>query len=458
MRSLRRRIAHGGFLLCCAVAIACGEDKRPQGALVSCPDHVRVLVASSTGTDSAVQAFQVPGAITLVPEYHDCQRLVDVTDRKFGALAAIFSGVGESQDPLPPRMAQPSAAAALIVSSAENAPLGIGPGNNCLYLWGLYRGDSVIAHHARMLKVGADESRCSQPLGTANAKVLHVTVLSTPGLVPGGSRWDHDPEHAQSFISSRCGAAWCEIGQPKTIDPTTQGWESAAAFDVAIPAGYEAVYNVKGWHDDQRLPIPIDPTATPKVIATDEIGVTPSSRAIVVPDTILQQKPDTAYFNNRWVPTVRVHLSTAITPYEMKFGLQASTRATVNLVSVCRVPKMPDGSLSGTCDGVTSTSLCAGISDPDPNAIWFGRIQGAQSGVRYHCVEYHSHGIHGPPFTARWRWPSKASTAPTTGATGGFGMPFGLFGRREPARVVIDEGLGLVGLWHWCAAGCCTIW
>ena len=457
MRSFRRRIAQGWLLPVCAFAIGCGETKpSPQGVLVSCPDHVRVIVKSSTGADSAVQAFAVPGAITLIPEFHDCQRLADPSDKTFGPLAAVFSGFGQSLDN-PPLMTQPDSAAALIVSSLEYAPLGLGQANNCLYLWGEDVGNRIV-YHAGMLKVGSDEARCSKPLGNDAATLLHVREIKVAGLLPGGSRWDQDLENSQSFISTRCGASWCEVGLAKTKDPTSQGWASATALDVAIPVGYEAVYSVKGWHDDQRLPIPIAETATPKTLGTDLISVTTAARAIVVPDTILQTKPDTAFFNNRWVPTVRVHLSQAMPQYEVKYGFQLSTRYTVNLVSVCRIPKLANGSLSGSCEGLTPTDLCSGLSEPDPKALWFARVQGAQDGVKYHCVEYKDHGIHGPPFTARWRWPAKPPTAASTGGPGGFGMPFGLFGRREPTRVLLDEGLGLVGLWHWCAAGCCTLW
>src|SRR6188768_3313633 len=45
------------------------------GSLVLCPSHDGVVVINGTGTDTTtVLAFATPGEITLMPEYHDCQR------------------------------------------------------------------------------------------------------------------------------------------------------------------------------------------------------------------------------------------------------------------------------------------------------------------------------------------------------------------------------------------------
>src|SRR5262245_15484085 len=140
MRSASRRIARGWILLLGITAIAvagCGGGgpavPPSPGALKNCLNHTQVLVQSSNGEDSPVVTFQVPGDITLVPEYHDCQRLTDPQDGQFGPLAAVFASVGQT-DSNPPLMPTADSAAALIVSSGSYPSLNIGPGNNCLYL------------------------------------------------------------------------------------------------------------------------------------------------------------------------------------------------------------------------------------------------------------------------------------------------------------------------------------
>ena len=429
------------------------------GALLECPDHNRVLVLNQTGTDTiGVTNYSIPGPLTLTPEYHDCQRF-PIQGGEFGTLAAVFAGHGQHLEN-PPLMQSPDSAVALVVSDSYYATLGIGPGNNCLYMWGPT--DSVQS--AVMLYVGGDERSCKRSIDPKNhrGRVLHVIKQELPagltGPLPKGARWDLDPVSFQAYVSIRCGTGWCEVG------PTT-GWESSDTYDVGQPNRRRAVHGIKGWYDEQPLPR-YAPAAT---VAASLAGfltpppprLVPSITGTIVPDTSLQSNPGTSYFDYQWRQTGTVHLWERSTDYEDLYGFQSRVFPdAVNILAVCRDPATD--SPGRVCEGLPANirERCRG----DGEATWYARITPADRGrPRYRCVTYQRHKQHGPAFTARWRWFGGAvlpqrPTPPRSVI--GIGMPIWpeLLEILTPpwlAAPLQSGGYG-VGIWHWCPDGCCT--
>jgi hypothetical protein len=433
-----------------------GRRRLVHGSLLACGDHEFVHVQSDHGTDSAVAQFRLPAPYTTVGELHDCQRF-PTTNGEFGPLAAIFASFSQTaRDSTPVVRPTPNKAVALVVSDGYYPRLGIEPANNCLYLW-RPRG---MAFQARMLPVGSADSLCTKALDLRKPIGTPLRVVGQalpPGLgplpqeaLPRGVRWDLDPERALTYISIRCGGRWCEIG------PMT-GWTSSETYSVGTPGGrYRVVHGIKGWYDEQPLPYPVDADGNPVSTAALASRLVPWVTGTVVPDTGLRSHPDPTDFDNKWIPAARVHFWGQPGAYETKYGFKPGEfAANVNLISVCRIPV----GATQSCDTWTPPpGICSNYAATDPAASWYARIQPPGLPPVYRCVQYQRHGGHGPWFSARWRWLSRPSGTGQSVSVTGIGMP--VFPSitnvgNSPIALVGDE---LVGIWHWCADGCCTIW
>ena len=99
------RISRAGWTALCSLLLlnGCGAqdprvapagDTTPQAVLTRsvCPQHQPVWIPASEDTAwRQVASLTVPGAITQIPEFHDCQRLLRPGEAGYGPTAAIYA-------------------------------------------------------------------------------------------------------------------------------------------------------------------------------------------------------------------------------------------------------------------------------------------------------------------------------------------------------------------------------
>lgn len=407
----------------------------PAGTLMDCPNHDSVLV--SNGTFSAgVDTFSVSGAITLIPEYHDCQRFV-MNDGKFGPLVAIFAASRDAQEAPPPPRTSADSAVAQIVSGGDYGDLGIIGGHNCLYMWKATNWSAV------MVQVGRVDA-CDTRIDTGGRTAIGLFVREIPppdgvtGPWPRGARWDMDTVNARQYISIACGGQWCEVHKDRT-------GVSSGTYTNAPSNAHRAVFGIKGWYDEQRLTLP-DPLGSGNEI--------PTVRGSVFPEPGLRDITSLDAFNAHWIPTARVHIVAPSPEYKNHFGLEAGGIPNpMNEVSACR-GRWAD------CDATGAPDPCPAATPVGVTEMLFARVESANTRqISYHCLYYRKHGVHGPRETARWRWPSLKMPAASNSTTpGGLGLPFGMGMIVRPAApLMLLNGGGIGGIWHWCPEGCCTM-
>lgn len=373
------------------------------GGEYSCPDHSGVL-AWSAGDSAKITSIPIAGPTTLIPEFNDCQRLID-SSHHYGVLAAIWAPTAY-QGHLMDSLAGGKAVAAAVIHAWDNeyVPLGIRQKWNCLYLMGDPEGTSLSA---RMLSTGGAAdcigTRSVASLDRGTALMVRRVAMAGPNDkdYPDVARWDRDqdPGAPYDYIGMKCGAAWCEIYAPRTT-----AFLPSRNYSLAVSAtpGMQRVYQVKGWYDEQYL----------------DVGSGTGKQALEVTGTIF---PDPALdtltmadFRGRWVPAGVVVLSGPAPKYQTTYGLEPGKAPLgdngdgLNAVSLC-------------WNGETDTAVCAGLPSTLPASCkwdastdvgnkWYSRSQSPGRSPVYKCVERHDHSGIEVPGTARWNWQEADAT------------------------------------------------
>lgn len=265
-----------------------------------------------------------------VPEFHDCQRLVEKDGQggyKYTVLAAVFasSTLGGLIDALGPIAvtsaggsggsitgdsagvpvvrvvpAATAVAAAVVYSEGAYGRLGIEQGLNCLYVWRYQTGTPPIeAWGARMVPRGAEltcpvltRDNLLPGLDLEVKSFTSVPGYTSPSDYPDVARWDWDAAHDGQYIGIKCGAAWCEVGE-KGFTPS----EPMQGVDEAKDR-FKRVLAIKGWHDRQML------------AKGEGTSLVPSGvEGIIWPDPDLGSAVD----YSKWVPSANVVLRAAAT-------------------------------------------------------------------------------------------------------------------------------------------------
>ena len=403
---------------------------------LQCPNH-----DVGRGGDTLLP---IAGAITLIAEYHDCQRLVD-TKRNYITLAGVWvsevlAALPDSLHVLNPWLDSlehaDTAGGAAGTSQAvgtgltfalvrawtgDYEPLGIKQGWNCLRVFPTNH-PSTDPYEARMEPISRPEECVeASPVTAVAGKTLFVHPHQMPGLSEGDyppvGRWEWDSRRKEHYISLKCGGAWCDI---------TPDSNYHASPDYHAPAGtkrkLQRVVEVKGWYDEQDLAIP-NPAQPGKLMPANVHGT-------VYPDSGLDDIESTDAFAGKWVTVARIGLKGPLPLYERKLNTDmgeypsSNGMGRLNQLTLCAKG-------TGDCEGVPDTLSCT----PDPKGItWYARMDPSgtknpkgppgPSGPAYFCVTRHDHSGLGRhiPGTARWWW------------------------------VNTDEKL-----WIKCAAGCCTV-
>jgi len=389
----------------------------------------------------------LPGPLTNVPEFHDCQRFINDNGGRplYMSLNAIFArdslaeltapldSVGErapAEKPSRTRIDSATirgsgrvgravalgaasgsmkaiAVAEIMALDSGYAPLGIAQGFSCLYLYP--RTGTKSGLEARMVPVGQNDSLCLKPLaiGSSIGTTLEVQRTWFPTTaVPPVARWDWDAKHEQQYMGVACGHAYCEVGK--------RGFVASHVHNTAKP-----VFAVKGWYDEQRLAYP----ARGATLAT-----MPRVGAIVgtlVPAANLgthNGTPDSSDFTRNWVSVATAFITDTSAKYLRKLNLEPSKVGLEagNEVSLCYGDRSTcvhnNPVASATCTPPSGIAPVIQQGAPalaiDPTASrWWARIKSVKSQREvYYCVVQRQHPHVHIPGVVRWRWATSDET------------------------------------------------
>mgnify|MGYP001575602593 FL=1 len=376
--------------------------------------------------------LELPGLISSVPEFHDCQRFIVQDDstgaERYAGLMAIFARYGldaafYSATNHSTVIQKQGLWVAQVAAEEDYAPLDIARGFNCLALrlvgkdyWAM-----MVARHT--------ESTCG-PLPTDSAWEQRRSTLPVDDIpagnqaaVPAVARWDWDELNGRQYIGIHCGTAWCEVH-------SRDGFQSSPTHAIAGgTADQRMLVNVKGWYDSQRLA-----RRTPGGRPED---LTPTAlRSSVYPFPNLDRRRRHDY-QGRWLPAAYITMP-RLANYEKKMNLAAvadppvlaatGTDGARNVISLCY-------GTAGACKiGDRRVAQCHMGDNPPSDTGWFARITqpatatrparpgvpGARSsgdGDKEFCVKFRPFPMVPPgmaPFTVpgvvRWRWKARDET------------------------------------------------
>ena len=425
-----------------------GPEGAPQSGRPECPRHDVVFVDSAGTWEPLPQAIGTAQDITLVPEFHDCQRLTlpGESPKKYGPLIAIFASIttaglpnppgfvppappppppppppapapGASSTvvpstafvpsitvtttaplsttaPPPPRTGRENALVTVLNYDADYAPLHLKTGFSCLYVY--HNGNQWAAHLVFAGKAIHSDTLCTKPLDVSRPESWPLPVVPKwdPKLVPV-TRWERDPLAKEFYVGVQCGTSWCEI------------YTDQAAFTHTSAPLYPGIG--KGWYDEQYLAEKGSPDTEPD-------GLIPG-----IPEgTIIPLGDLTSYTNDdfvTWLQVAKVALSQESEVYKGKYKfVQSAAPIGWSTVSLCRGSK-------SDCNIPFVKKILMNKCDND-NDPWWARIQ-SPAGIEYKCVVQRdpmSSTAPLPPGVVRWRWKLK------------------------------DEGM-----WARCPGGCCEV-
>ena len=351
----------------------------------------------------------LPGPITNVPEFHDCQRFILPGDTLFGHLVAVF--VRYKLDvfmdsimamvnvaPNDSTTINSLATAQIYNYGPAYGPLGIAPNFSCLYLsvaGGTWR--------AKMVPVGEKDQDCAMPrnLNALNGTPLTVVRTQAEGLpreaYPLVARWDRD-SLGTYYVGMSCGDAWCDIG-PDGFKPARAHYQD--------DSDASRVLRIKGWYDEQHL----------ATRGANEDDPRPSGiRGTVIPHPDLHTYEGETF--TTWTRAGYIALD-SIGPgftesiasyYKTKFNLSSVSVTKqldqMNQIHICHGTR---ARCSVPNSGMSTSELCG------PDKTWYGRrinrwwvkLQSPAVNNDVHkCVTRRGHeDLDVPiPGTARWRW------------------------------------------------------
>lgn len=398
---------------CIVYACTCPPPPPEQALLfpgvVACPNHSSFDTWKGT-PDSMTPAgpttsVALAGETTLIPEFHDCQRLISARNR-FVTLAAIWvpgylAVVGDSA-------AHGRAIPAAVIHAWDGSYplLGIRQGWNCLFLRATEGGRQ---YSAVMVPVASD-SACVGSVAVDSLTAgtpLDVTTSTNPELelddYPPVGRWDRERDGRSNFIGLSCGAAWCEVHTAGTAHPGSPSYRR----EPAAPRRAKRVFAMKGWYDEQQL----EDRSTGILAPT-------AGLATLVPDPQIERLSVADYTSGVWQTVSYSSIAKPVTSYFDKLRLgdvplpSGTPPGALTETALCREGVNPNTGRLATCPGIPAAlgATCDWQSLPEnhPERGWFARISTPKSNEEplYKCVTRHDHSEFGRvvPATARWKW------------------------------------------------------
>lgn len=387
-------------------AAACGDDTEalpeegaPSAEILQsmvegrrdCPGHSGVKVFSGNGDSTMFSVLSVPKEITLVPEFHDCQRLLIGTKTSYGPTVGVFA----SNDLAMPSGPRFPVAEIVNFDAVPYSSLGIEKNFNCLYMFRDDTATNGIA--ARMVPVGDDETKCLLEYDVTMGGTPLLVVPYTPEEplnwedIPRVARWEWNPGTQTQYIGIRCDLQWCEVGP--------NGFSSSGDHKPDFNDKKEKrTFWIKGWYDEQNLAVRQGNYLKPdKAVGT------------IVPDKSLGDYSDATFPKETWVPAARVAINPHAAQYKKKLGLDhvkpEDIPGKMNQLELCKASWTVCAAASGESTIPTQPTVnCTGTASD-----WWARMVGAKGEIKYFCVTRtpHTHAIEG---TARWRWHLKDET------------------------------------------------
>ncbi|MGH7429842.1 MAG: hypothetical protein ACREJ4_16010 [Candidatus Methylomirabilaceae bacterium] len=373
---------------------ACDRDVQPdwpraidaslKDVRIDCPGHLPVIYRSLGGDSAVYQTLSVPGPITRIPEFHDCQRLLIDQAVTYGPLVGVWASNTlddtSSAGPVLPM------AEVVDFDQVGYEPLGVGPGFNCLYV--MSDAQAPFGIRAVMVQAGANEAACGRPYdpAMAGADLMAVPYEAPSGLswddIPRVARWEWDPVTRRQYIGLRCGLRWCEVGPQG-------GFGSSAGHNYPMTERRERrTFWIKGWYDEQQLARKAGGSLHP----LGAVGT-------IVPDSALGDYSDATFPGNVWVPAARIALRPPQQAYATKLGLGATAiPRNMDRLQLCH------GSWSACATASGSTPAQPKACTGDPDHQWWARIIRRQGAETYFCVIRTAHPGIQIEGTARWRW------------------------------------------------------
>lgn len=398
-----------------ALASSCPWTRGDLAPLESADAEVQECpMDDHTATDSLL----LPGPLTYVPEFHDCQRFIARKQflwwkwRGYGALVAIWVryNLDSISYPLqvgnlgflvpaqcdsalvvggqlncwrndipeasaPTETGPPGVAVALVWSDRGYAPLGIRVGYHCLYL------SNPSSWTAKMVPV-QNQKDCFEnvDLATVPGTDLAVHERKFPGRdnqdFPPVARWHQGRRSYNAGI--KCLAAWCEIG-PKEEFPSYGGGRTRE-----IPGWYDEQHLAVHTASDEQWPTAILGTVFPDP-GLDTLTRKPYERKVWAPVAYTMIRPD---------PEFKAPQADEFATYQEKFNFApGSGLDVVNRIFFCYGTAVD-------CFPRSSPPTCGQASGEDR---YWARIESATGTTEYRCVTYTDHDLT-LPGVVRWRW------------------------------------------------------
>ena len=374
-----------------------------------CPtDSVIVTLKGSERQPSVptlIKQVAVSGDISLVPEYHDCQRLALGAGSTYGPLAAVFAARRLDTLFLPSAratsMAAARAAGEILVYDGQYKPLELMPGFSCLYLWEPSKGK----WEALIQAVGINQDACLSPPSSGypqwrlKARPVPPPEGQAPADIPPVARWDWDVKHHRHYIRIRCGDQWCAVAGKKfqSSSSHTPGMRPPKPVPGKPDPTEQEIRRVianKGWYDEQRLAVG-GAAGTPLTVST--------LTGTAFPHPLLGTLDKVDDFN-KWIPVATVRLAgpppgdPAYVQYKQKLNFDPGDNEVELCRSMSKPPSKPDSELC-VPEGMKPSTTC--VADKD-GSLWWARII-SQTDTAYRCVTRRAHP-EAMPGTVRWRW------------------------------------------------------
>ncbi|MGE0352836.1 MAG: hypothetical protein AB7I33_04550 [Gemmatimonadales bacterium] len=393
------------LLLVVAVVLAwrlwkCRPVPPPRVALEECPHGWNDYGEASRRMPSVNGAVNlgnlvVPGRITNIPEFHDCQRFVSRNGAYMGFFAIFaaedlqlrFDSVSSHKGVDQPQVGW--AMGVIWSEEDEYKPLGISKGFNCLFLY--YRVEEL---KARMVPV-TEESQCGPAQDPGQLPGTDLSVVQAPTAadikeVPMVARWDWDDARKEQYIDIACGAAVCQVGSP--------GFNSAPqGMAVATQAVSGPVVGIKLWYDEQNL---ANTTTSPPTLS----GV----HGAAIPDPNLGNLNNPSDFLGQWQPGAEMQFDKPFPEFAAKFGIPPEASRGPFQISMCAGKR---GDCNVPQNAVQSTDCI-----PQPGDLsWWAKLV-FPGGSVYRCIKRVDHTLEvanagiSIPGTARWHWVKSDAT------------------------------------------------
>ena len=379
------------------VVVLVGCEVVPETVAVRSPQYRPECPHDYPRTESTNAVRNFAGAHANIPEFHDCQRMIEEVDGelRYGPLLSVHArGLPINEREALDIPAEVRGRTVALVSRPDSLdkldypPFGITESfqAGCVVV----NDSDAYLHPIELREICLDtyDVRALISEGATPLRVIQARGPGTPTVAV--ARWGFDSEAKLQYIATLCDTSWCYIGPNDGFNPDPR-------YDA--PAGSPPPGTGPHGADDWQY------LAEMHDLGNGNTELRPSQNiGRVAPHVDMEHttKPD---YHGKWVKTALVSVEPGVGSYNRKFGFVASESGeNVSTISICYTDS------TGTCRPSWWQKFkrheCGLKEDYDPDEIqeeWYARIESPGAPTRYFCVHYRNHMIDVPPLT-RWRW------------------------------------------------------